>query len=188
MTVLEAVKNSRSPVFTYKGSIKLAQSMLLPTEELLWAMTTSADLNARKRPLKPDHKSYYSINDLTPFAVAITNRRILFAYSILGDHVSKDIQLDDIQSIDGAASLDLASLRITTLTSCIMLVGQRRKIADFRTALDSAISTASKSNTSSTKPANDSYVDELKSLKELYDTGVITEAEFSAKKAQILNL
>ena len=41
-------------------------------------------------------------------------------------------------------------------------------------------------NTTLTKPSSESYIEELKQLKELLDSGIITQEEFDSKKADVL--
>lgn len=188
MTLLEALEKSKSFTLMSKGSIKAAQKMIAPTEEILWAVIT----NVNNSPVRGELDTKVNISDVLSGVVAVTDQRIFFVNSVLGRGKTKEIRLSDIRSVDAKFDDVYATLRIVGTSSMIVTTNGRLLISDLRDAINVALcrkdsKTGPVSNADKDELLS-SDVEQLKSLKELYDSGVITEEEFSAKKAQILNL
>lgn len=188
MTVLEALEKSKSSTFMYKGTIKAAQKMIAPSEEIIWAVIT----NVNNSPVHGELDTKISISDVLAGAVIVTDHRILFVHSVLGRGVTKEIRLSDIRSVDSKFGDFNATLRVVGSSKMIVTTSVRPVIAELRDSINEAL-TRKDGKTHSVPKADDeslqiSDIEQLKALKELYDSGVITQEEFAAKKAQILNL
>lgn len=192
MTVLEAVQNSKSIAFMYKGAIKAAQKMLSPSEDILWAVTG----NVASKPVygELDTDFSYSADSELPGVIVVTDQRILFVHHVMGQGTSKEIPLSAIRSIDTKKSIQLDAIRIVGISDMIVMKGNRKPITNLRNAINEALSRRITPKPTAPAQASDedallsSDIEQLQALKQLYDTGVITAEEFAAKKAQILNL
>ena len=191
MTVLEAVKRSKMPYFNVKGAIKAAQEMILTTEEVFFAQSTMAYTNPVRGELNTEVQLFST--ERISGVIVVTNQRILFVHSLLGSRSFKEIRLNAIRSIDSKADLFSECLRIVGLLDMIVIWGNRKSIAAVRAAINDAVrkynSPDTNSDSTDNTPAGTTLaVEQLQSLKQLYDSGVLTAEEFAAKKAQILNL
>lgn len=192
MTVLDAIKVSKSFTFMFKGSITAAQKMLSPSEEVLWAITGSIASEPISGELSTD-PSFSSNLDL-PGVTVVTNQRILFVCSVLGQIRSREIQISSVRSIDLRTSIQLNVIRIIGVTDMLVTIGSKKQLNGLHDAINEALSrqnttTASvPSQVSTDNELDPSDIEQLQALKQLYDSGVITADEFAAKKAQILNL
>ena len=192
MTVAEALKQSKAITFMLNGSIKAAQNMLLPGEEIRWATCCTVykravhgELNLQVNVLSGD-----SLNGV----LVLTDQRIFFVNNTLTLHFSKEVRLRSIRSVDTSANYTIASVRIVGESDMIVAWGQRKPMECLRNAVNEALAKRDAANEQ--PPRQDSQddqlqasdIEQLQALKQLYDSGVLTEEEFSAKKAQILNL
>lgn len=194
MTVLEAVKRSGTPTFLHKGAIKSAQDMLLSGEDVVWAQTS----NIYKSPIPGELSTQIELanSDMLPGVLVVTNQRILFVYNILGSSSSREIRISDIRSLDTKANFTIEVLRIVGTSNMIVTFAKRQVMAGLRNAINAVIARENAQHASSPAPAqttednalDSSDVQQLQSLKQLYDAGVITAEEFATKKAQILGL
>jgi hypothetical protein len=188
MTVLEAVKQSKIPYFMIKGAIKAAEKMIPKSESIFLAQPISL----YNKPITGALPT--NLNDLsgTLFGVlVITGQRLLFVASSLGIRTTKEMRLSDIRSIDSKNSLVTECLRISGVSNTMVFLAKPDDIIALRNAINEALEKRNAPQ-SAAAPADDelsiSDVEQLQALKQLYDTGVITDEEFAAKKAQILNL
>ena len=189
MTVLEAVKKSKTPIFLNKKAVDTAQQMLAPEEDVIWAQIS----NVYQHPIWGELKTEVKISDtdVLPGVVVVTTQRILFVYHILNNYSSKEVRIADIRAIDSKVNFTLEVLRIAGTSSMIVTYAKRHIIAKLRDAINEAIAeknTQMPAQTTVDKALEASDIQQLQALKQLYDTGVITAEEFAAKKAQILNL
>lgn len=192
MTVLEAVKNSKTLVFMHKGAIMAAQEIIFPSEEVIWAMTSNVATGPVYGELNTDFG--FVAGDEVPGVIVVTDQRIIFVYRVMGRGSSKEIPLSTIRSIDTKTSIQFDAIRIVGVSDMIVTKGKRKQITNFRNAINKALSRINTttppapSQMSTDNDLHDSDIAQLQSLKQLYDAGVITAEEFAAKKAQILNL
>ena len=189
MTVLEAVQRSKIPYFMIKGAIKAAQKMIAPSEEITWAQMGLIYTKPITGELITDFKTL-SASGLSGVFV-VTNKRILFVHSVLGNRSYKEIRLASIRSIDAKATPMTECLRIVSTVDMLIAFAKPAYISLLRNAINEAIE---RQNAPAPKQVSDSAdldnsdVEQLQALKQLYDSGVLTAEEFAAKKAQILNL
>ena len=192
MTVLEAVQKSKSIAFMYKGSIKAAQKMLSPSEEIIGAITGNVASEPIYDELSTDFG--FSADSELPGVIVVTDQRILFVHRVMGQGSTKEIPLSSIRSVDTKTSIQLDAIRIVGISDMIVTKGNRKPITNLRNAINEALSRRSTPKPVTPSQASDddalqaSDIEQLQALKQLYDTGVITAEEFAAKKAQILNL
>ncbi|MBE6920525.1 MAG: SHOCT domain-containing protein [Ruminococcaceae bacterium] len=186
MTVLDAVKLSKSTTLMQGQSIKAAQELLMPTEKILSAIIANVNNSRVKGMLTVEPTN---TSDKTRGVVVITDQRVLFVHSLLGHRTKKEILVSDIRSIDSKASLGFECLRIKGITEMIVVTDTSQCIACLKNALDAILikgDDPALANSATVSSAVD--VSQLQTLKQLYDDGVITAEEFAAKKAQILGL
>ena len=187
MTVLEAIKLSKTSPAMSKGSIKAAQKMISPSEEIIWAMTS----NVYTDPVIGELSTQVYTKGMLAGVIVVTDQRILFVNNVLGRGTSKEVRLSDIRSIDSKSGNILECLRIIGTTNMIVTTNSSQNIQELRNAINEAIAgknTQMPAQTTDDKALEASDIQQLQALKQLYDTGVITAEEFAAKKAQILNL
>lgn len=183
MTVLEAIKKSKTPTLMQKKSIKAAQDMLQPGETVLWAMTA----NTYDRPV-PDIQTL-SMKDMENVVLVVTDQRIYTAKRLVGISTSAFIPLWEIRSVQERIRSPFFCLEITGITQYLLVDGNVKTIRLLHDAIRraSAARTAPASQVSQPDAAS-LDVAQLQQLKQLYDEGVLTAEEFAAKKAQILGL
>lgn len=191
MTVLEAVAKSKTSTFLNKGSVKAAQKMISPSEEILWAQIVLVDATPSKNKFDTDVKIFNT--DGLSGVIVITDQRILFVQHMLGQGTSKEIRLSSVRSLDTQTTATLTFLRITSMSDLIVAHGKHREMADLRNAINDALARKEAENTPAAQKKDDDVLDDsdvaqLAALKKLYDDGIITDEEFAAKKAQILNI
>lgn len=191
MTVAEAVQRSKTPTIMMKSSIKTAQSLISPSEEIIWAQVS----NVYQKPVRGALSTEIgSVSDSLAGVIVVTNERILFVHKMLSNYVSKEVYISDIRSIDAKASLTYEVLRVVGTSDMIVTFAKRNIIAALRNAINQGIIIESTAKSPSLIQTTDdtalqkSDIEQLQALKLLYDSGVITAEEFAAKKAQILNL
>ncbi|MFJ7677450.1 SHOCT domain-containing protein [Peribacillus sp. NPDC097198] len=114
----------------------------------------------------------------------VTDKRII-AHKIVSiiQNDKIDIPLSNISSINTRVKGLKASIEIVTSNNAAEIQGMHIHIAnEIKTLVDSLIA-------GNSKPAVQSdFADQIKKLAELRDSGILTEAEFSAKKSQLLGL
>lgn len=187
LTVKEAVKNSgtNTGIFCI-GSIKEAQKMIGPNEEVLGAFVVNIGRFDNSEILDVDVFNYK--NKISGVFV-VTNERIFFCNSVLGQSETKSMTLKDITSMDDKTTVTgLCKLRIKGLTETFVIDMNKKVLAEMKNVLNTAISNLkNESNqTVSVKVANDP-IEQLKKLSELRDLGILTEEEFESKKAEIMS-
>lgn len=185
MTVSEAVARSKSLAFFSKGSIKAAQQMLLPAETVLWAQIS----NVYTKPVRGELSTDALTKDMLSGVIVVTDQRIFFVNHVMGRGMTKEISISNVQSIDSKYGNLYSSLRITGVTDMIVTTCSRELAQQLRTVMEEALAnwqTRTDATATPATPALDTA--QLQALKQLYDSGVLTEEEFSAKKAQILGL
>lgn len=187
MTVSEAVARSSTSALFSKGSIKAAQEMLLPNETVLWAQVN----NVHTKPVRGELNTQMLTKDVLNGVIVVTDQRVFFVNNVLGQGVSKQIHLSSLQSVDSKYDMFFGCVRVTGLTDMIVTTCKRDAAKQLQAAIEQALAdwrsrAAAAANTAPAAPALDT--EQLQALKQLYDAGVLTEEEFSAKKAQILGL
>lgn len=184
MTVLEAVQKSGSMSAMHKGSIKAADKQLAADEQVFFAFTA----NVSVVPVSELSVATLSVKNKLSGVVVITHKRVLFCNSVLGVGSSKQISLNNIQSIDDKTNmLGLAAIRICGITEMFVIDGNQKLAEQIKNAINEAIG-LSRSATAAPVSTAVSPMDEIKKLKELLDMGAVTQAEFDIKKKQLLNI
>lgn len=185
MTVAEAVQRSKTFAAMRKGSIKVAQNMLLPNEDVLWAMVSNVTLNPGKNMPTPGSMS---LSGKTNGVIVVTTQRLFFVSTTFGQGISKEFRLSDIRTLDMSTGLmGSACLLVVSALSKILIDGNVESLNNLSKAINTALAKEASQSTSD-NALDTTDVSQLQALKQLYDSGVITAEEFAAKKAQILNL
>jgi len=125
--------------------------------------------------------------------LVLTDRRLLFLKDGMMKQTSEDLPFDRIGSIQWSSGLATGKVQATVAGNKVEVTSVAKAdgkalVDDVRTRLSGAASAAPGS---AAAPAPAVVVDEaeqLRKLAELRDAGILTEEEFSAKKAQILGL
>ena len=119
MNIQEALKLSKSNTFFHRGSIKAAQEMLLPNEEVLFAMTGNLSIAPVMENLSVNT---FSTKDKVTGVLTVTTSRIIFCNSVVGAATSKQINIFNIQSVDDKSNkFGLSTLRISGLTEMFVV-------------------------------------------------------------------
>lgn len=162
--------------FGRKKELARAEELLEPDETVLFATPSNVVIthaNTRKKGTFPG-------------VVFLTNKRFLFSYKVLSNFSVENVSLHEIQSFDCSGNgLTGSSIGIHTLTkSFSVMVTYKREIAQkILKVFEDA-----KNNVSIAPPSAPSAADEILKYKNLLDCGAITEAEFEAKKRQLLGI
>ena len=188
MTIEEAINLSKTKNILAKGSVKAAQKMLYENEEVKYAINGNVSIVPNSGAL--NSANALSTKNKLPGVVVITNRRIFFCSSVLGDRTEKEINLDKIESIDSGYSVMLGSgqLRVKSLTEMLVIDSKTKVITEMANIVKSLISEINNVSNTVNNASNISTADEIRKYKELLDCGAITEEEFNAKKKELLNL
>lgn len=191
MTVLEAVERSNTPVLLNKTAIKTAQNLLLPSEDVLWGQACNIFIDPVRGELS---SNLPPISKMIPGVLVVTNSRILFVSSQLGKRTIRELSISTIRSMDSKANYILEVLRIAGISDMMITYGSFDLIAHLRNAINGALEKRNAPQTAAPAPQpadndlSNTDIEQLQALKQLYDTGILTEEEFAAKKAQILGL
>ena len=121
MTIKEAVKGNGTPlgILTCSGMIKKAEKMISNNENIQFACV----YNVYSEPTNVKLKVNIGINPKgkTAGVTVLTDKRIFFCSSILGNINSKQININDIQSVDYKTMMGLATVRIKGITEMIVI-------------------------------------------------------------------
>lgn len=182
MTIKEAIKKSGTSALFGDKTIKAAESKLQAGEEVRYAMVTTILSDPVYGDLHPENTGLKnSLKNKVGGVLVITSLRVFFC----GGLIFREILASDITSVDSTKALYYnAQVRIQSTTAMIIfdikskhLEEAERVISNIRTAVD----------TSAKTPDNEKY-DELRELKNLLDSGVITQYDFDKKKSQLLGI
>lgn len=187
MTVEEAIKNSGTKNILAGASTKKAQSMLQPNEEVLYAINTNIIIEDYKKTLINNNKGMFSLKNAINGVIVITNNRVLFCSSILGNVNQKQILIKDIQSIEENNNVfGYGQMRICGITDTFLINVQKRNIANDMKNIIYEIQNKSREQQSITVNNNSSAADEILKFKQLLNEGIITQEEFERKKQELL--
>lgn len=189
LSVKEAIRLSGTTNPLASGSTNAAQKMLLPDETIVHAV--NANITTVPSSTKLDPKKIYSVKGKENGVVVITGKRVFFCQSILGQTKSKEMALNQVQSVDDASNVmfGAAQVRIRGITETFLIDLQHRHLSEFRSRLNSALSAAKQpGSVTLNNYVGTSLSADLRELKQLADDGIITQAEFEAKKRQILGI
>jgi len=139
LNIKEALKLSKTWFgFLNRGSVKKAQAMLLPSEDVSYAMNA----NVAFVPITEtfDINSFKTKDPLNGILV-ITNERLYFANAVLGLSEFKSMNLKDIIAVDEKSGrLGFASINVQGATEVFAIECTTRTAGDLRSALNSAMS------------------------------------------------
>lgn len=184
MTVKEALRMNGTTldVLVFSGMIKKAEKMLLDNENVEFACNNNVYTISNDDELKIN---LFNIKNKKPGVTVLTNKRIFFVNSVLGSGESKQIKIENIQSVDYKTNMGFATVRIKGITDMIIIEATTKKIAE---------EIVSKINQLQSKESSDkvdnfgisSAADEIRKFKQLLDDGIITQNEFELKKKELL--
>lgn len=120
-----------------------------------------------------------------PGAIALTSKRVLFTYKVLLDHKTISIDLAQVHSVSSSGnSLTGGHIQILTVVNTIDFLVKYKKesIAAIQQAFESAIANSKAPQ----KAGQPDILAQIEKLAEMQSAGVLTEAEFSEKKAELL--
>jgi hypothetical protein len=97
MNIEEAIKQSKTGLgFLNRASMKKAQNMLLPDEQVLYAMNANTAVVASPAGMNPDPSK---LKNKFNGVLVITDSRLYFANSVMGLDEFFSLDLDDIVSV-----------------------------------------------------------------------------------------
>lgn len=182
MTIKEAVKGNGTKlgIMACSGMIKKAESMLMTDENVEFACVYNVYNVANNQELKVN--TGIKVKNRTAGVTVVTNKRIFFCSSILGNVESKQIRIQDIQSADYKSLLGMATIRIKGITDMIIIEATKKTAEE----MIKKINQLQEKTNSSTKIKEISTADEILKFKKLLEQGIITQEEFERKKNQLL--
>lgn len=134
-------------------------------------------------------KKAKSIDGVMQGRVILTNERVCYyRKGILGDEM-ESIALAEVKSIETDSSLGVRTLNLFSAHNKLSVMTYQKSdiFEDFSEAIEQAMRGARTGTAQSTSAANESPAERLKALAELKDSGILTQDEFDAKRAEILS-
>ena len=189
MTIEEAIKASETTNILAKGSTKKAQSLIGKNEEVLYAINTNVSVIDNKKTLINNTKGIFSFKNSLNGVVAVTNLRVIFCSSIIGNTNIKQILIKDITSIDESINglTKMGQLRVQGITESFLINIYKSRISnELKEVLYRAQEMQKVSNFKSPNNYQLSNADEILKLKQLLDKGIITQEEFDNQKQKLL--
>ena len=119
-----------------------------------------------------------------PGAIAVTNKKIIFASKVLFNATTTEFGIDKITSVSYDTGL-VNKLIIKSSFDTLILTAIDKKAGQILIKEIKAIQSQQKINETNNSGSN---LDELEKLAELKEKGIITEEDFNQKKKQILGL
>lgn len=184
MTIKEAVKGNGTAlgIMACSGMIKKAETMLVDNENIEFACVYNVYNISNDEKLKVN--TSIKTRNRTPGVTVLTNKRVFFCSSILGNVDSKQIRIEDIQSVDYKTMLGMATIRIKGITDMIIIEATKKTAENMLKKINNLQSTERKNE--STIIETISSADEIMKYKQLLDNGAITQKEFDKKKQELL--
>lgn len=182
MTIKEAVKGNGTAlgIMACSGMIEKAESMLMDNESVEFACVYNVYNIPNDEKLKVN--TSIKVKNRTAGVTVLTNRRVFFYNSIMGNVDSKQIRIQDIQSADYKTLLGMATIRIKGITDMIIIEATKKTAEEMIRKINQLQDKAD--NQSETKIT--SNADEIFKYKKLLDEGIITQEEFEKKKQELL--
>lgn len=187
MTIEEAIEKSKTKNALAKGSIKYAQESIQNDENVLYAVNTNVVIQKNEQTLiKTKLGGSFNLKGSINGVVVITDKRILFCSSILGNKNQKQILIDNIQSIDENINglTKMGQMRICGITDTFLINIYRKGINEGIKQIIYEIQLQKKNNANVVN--NFLNADEIMKYKKLLDEGIITQDEFERKKQELL--
>lgn len=192
MTIEEAIKKSGTTNLLAEGSTKKAQQLIQEDEEVLYAINTNVAIKDNKKTIIKNAKNdMFSLKNALNGVVVITDKRVLFCSSILGNINIKQILIKDILSIDENINglTKMGQFRIQGVTETFVINILKNKIVDdLRSSIYKSQSLQDETRVVNINQQTSSNADEILKYKKLLEEGIITEEEFQKKKEQLLNI
>lgn len=191
MTVDEAIKRSGTSNILAKGSTKKAQQLIRENEEVLYAINTNVSIIDNKTTILKNTKGMFSPKNSLNGVIVITNSRVIFCSSIIGNVNVKQMLIKDITSIDESINglTKMGQLRIKGITETFSINIYKPKISnELKEFIYKAQEMQKQANNviHNDKFNNISSADEILKFKQLLDEGIITQEEFDRKREDLL--
>jgi len=123
-----------------------------------------------------------------PGALALTSERIVFTYKSLMDHKTITVGLDQVQSVSSRGDgIHGGLVEVLTMVNTIefLVLYKKKVIQEIQRVFEAAIAAANDPK-ETPAPAQQDLLAQIQELADLHAAGVLTEAEFSQKKAELL--
>ncbi len=183
MTIAEEIKKNCSAMLRVanSGAIKSAETMLMNNENVQYAIIANVYNVKNEGKLKVN--TGIKLKNRISAVVVITDKRVFYCSSSLGNVQSKQIRLQDIQSADYSTMIGNATIRIQGVSD-MMIIETTKKVAEI--IIPKINELQSNIDTSPAYFNNVSNADEILKYKKLYDEGIISQEEFEKKKQELL--
>lgn len=179
MTIEEAIKKSGTTNLLAEGSTKKAQQLIQEDEEVLYAINTNVAIKDNKKTIIKNAKNdMFSLKNALNGVVVITDKRVLFCSSILGNINIKQILIKDILSIDENINglTKMGQFRIQGVTETFVINILKNKIVDdLRSSIYKSQSLQDETRVVNINQQTSSNADEILKYKKLLEEGIITE-------------
>lgn len=192
MTVEQALKESRGTTLMEGRAIREVQAMLYAGECVQWAITGNMEVIDTGAKMYGSMQNYFDFKNKVSGVMVLTDQRVIFCSSILfgSNKMLKTFALDEVCGVNQTSTLALATLRVQGIFETLSIQGGEFGVSGMRTRLEQAVK-ETKAKTAQPAPApqdTQTLEGQLRSLKSLLDDGILTTAEYEAKKKQILGL
>ena len=191
MTVREAIKKYKTGSILSKKNEKRAQELVHSDEDVLWASDSLASFGIDQKEPRT-FADYATTNSQYSGTTVITNKRILNCCNMSFGMTSRERQMaiSDIQQLFFSTNTNMGCLMIRSYTDAIGLYDTAKKLQAGKEILEELVKQNKKETAQPIKNKSEvqGQADELLKWKDLLDQGIITQAEFDAKKRQLLGL
>lgn len=167
-----------------KKELKSVEELLREDERVLYISNTNLDVTTAGK------------KERIPGVCVLTSQRFIFhknEYKLLGIGVGGDttesIALDRIDSVNSVSTLAVSYVQFHAMTKSYNILCPKKEMKLLQQTFESAISDFS-AQKNAPAPAAAVAIDpvaQIKQLSELHDAGILSDAEFETKKADLLS-
>ena len=174
-----ALKQFDVSTFMSGGIIKKLEEKLTTDETVIYIASTNAKITTTST----------GQTEALPGAIALTSKRIIFTFKVLLDHKTISVDLAQVHSVNSRGnSMTGGHIEVLTMVNTIDFLVKYKKetIAAIQQAFETSIA-AAKTAQVAAAPSQEDVLGKIQKLAELQAAGVLTEAEFAEKKADLLD-
>lgn len=190
MNIEEMVKKeNKIGWIAYANAIKYAQGLIQEDEQLIYATI----VNLSYVPINSntfDNKNMIfggagQLRKTLSGILAITDKKVLFVNSVLGQTEQKQMRIEDINSMEEFIRFGVGELRIKGITEIFIIkINKWKQQIVIKQSIEKAQELKKQNN--NVNISSISNADEIRKYKQLYDDGIITQEEFEKKKKELL--
>ena len=161
---------------------EFVEKQLMGDEHVLYLGTPNVGILSTGEALKVNA---LDIKNKTAGVLLVTSKRILHCAKVLFNTKVEQISLENINNFETKGGLIFSVLRIQSMTNVMEIDVPKWETDRVSRIISEAIEKTKSSKTPQNK--DDDVIEKLKQLGELRNSGVLTDEDFSKKKAELLS-